>query len=525
MPEEEDAIAPTDEESPDTEEGGDEDSDEDEDAEGEEGEDAESAESSERPVAEPPPRPRQVPPPQYPPSPITQQERHGTTVPNAESLEIVFLSGVLRGRRLDLKPDKSFLGVGVTEVSHSQDVNWNENKTGKYRPGSTFKGLGSRTYNFNVTFFDRKHDVAHLAEHLSYLHALTDGEDTPPQLFVRQGDMMLSPSVCQSISWKYSDPLPGSKGFHKAECDLKFNLLAGNQSIHAMGPPLTSTPYGDEVLLETAAERREAADREIASLILGDCLGPEGKASLEGLLEDDGAKLQNPEDIANLDRYTRSQLIISGIIPPNVIKDESVNSLIAEDLAFILAENEPGVSYQARGLAQALIDDDPSSLDPSIEINYDELKHDYDLIRKSMESGNIVNSPLFGGGEGTALERLTRFGHCGLSMREAGGLNIGAAPSNNEEKEAIDLLNDFLGYASDEEIMKAFGLDTQSQVRQVKNGIPYHSRSEFIRHNAREGQGINGHSAWGAFKTYAEEEELKIREEESTEGNEEPQSP
>jgi hypothetical protein len=449
----------------------------------------------------------------YPPSPISKQHRDAKIQPGASPIAIRFLNGKLSGKVLDLKEaGSSFLGVGVSEISEEQSAEWSDQEGDHIRGGQNFKSIGARTFRFSVTFYDIQHDVSHLVEQLYQMHELSDRQEsknvfTPPLLYVQQGDKVIAPSVCTTISPKYSNPLPGDKGYHFCQVDLAFKMLGGRGSPNMLAPPLTSTPLGDEVSKQTSSERSREAMVEKAKAVLGECLGEEGKQSLDGILNEtfgegapQGSKgLSDKDAILKLDPNTRIQMAIAGMIPDSVLKGQELQEKIKEDIAKILAIKEFGLTYEDRVIAEALQSGDPSRLPARFQEIFPQLKIDYDLITASVQGGKLDGKDeVFKDTNRSATERLQNFAKCGLTMRQAGGIGTAQAVEK-DQAEMLKKVNDTLKDGKDEDIKKAFGLVTESQLRNLKNGGPYQTREEFFNHLNQNGNGLTGYAAWGNF--------------------------
>jgi len=453
----------------------------------------------------------------YPPSPISEQHRDPKIQPAASPVSIRFLNGKLSGKVLDVKESgNSFLGVSVSQISDEQSAEWSDQDGDHIRGGQNFKSIGPRTFRFSVTFYDKQHDISHLVEQLYQMHELSDRQEsknvyTPPLLYVQQGDKIMAPCACTSISAQYGYPLVGEKGYHHCAVDLNFKMLGGRGSPNMLAPPLTSTPLGDETSKQTSAERSREALLETAKAILGDCLGAEGKQNLEGILNEtfgegapQGSKgLSDKEALLKLDPNTRLQMAIAGMVPDSVLKEKEVQDKIKEDVATILAQKEGGVTNEDRIVAEALMSGDPSRLPPRFQEIYPQLKIDYDLIASSVQNGKLDGEDaVFKDTNRSATERLQNVGKCGLTMRQAGGVGTAQAVEK-DQAEMLKKLNDTVKAGKDEDIKKAFGLTTESQIRNLKNGGPYQTREEFFNHLNQNGNGLTGYAAWGSFGEWA----------------------
>ncbi len=449
----------------------------------------------------------------YPPSPISKQHRDAKIQPAASPISIRFLNGKLSGKVLDLKESgSSFLGVAVSQMSEDQAAEWSDQDGDHIRGGQNFKSIGSRNFRFAVTFYDKEHDVSHLVEQLYQMHELSDRQEsknvyTPPLLYVQIGDKIIAPSVCTSISPQYDHPITGDKGYRYCQVDLNFKMLGGRGSPNMLAPPLTSTPLGDDVAKQTTSERSREAMVDKAKAVLGECLKEDGKASLDEILNEtfgegapQGSKgLSDKNAILKLDPNTRVQMAIAGMIPDSVLKAKELQDKIKEDVATLLATNEPGVTIEAREISEALQSGNPSRLPSRFQEIYPQMKIDYDLIAASIQGGKLDGKDeVFKDTNRSATERLQKSGKCGLTMRQAGGIGTAQAVEK-DQAEMLKKLNNTIKDGKEEDIKKAFGLTTESQVRSVKNGGPYQTREDFFNHLNQNGNGLTGYAAWGSF--------------------------
>lgn len=378
----------------------------------------------------------------YPPSPISRQNRDLRLQPAASPLSIRFLNGKLSGKVLDVRESgNSFLGVSVSEISEEQSAEWSDQDGDHIRGGQNFKSIGPRTFRFTATFYDVQHDISHLIEQLYQMQELSDRQEsknvyTPPLLYVQQGDKIIAPCVCTGVSPRYANPLPGDKGYHYCQVDLSFKMLGGRGSPNMLAPPLTSTPLGDEALKKTSGERSREALAEQAKVVLGECLGDEGKKSLNAILDEtfgpagggQGKGLADKNSILGLDPNTRIQMAIAGMIPDSVLKSPDIQEKVKQDIATILAQREPGVTIEDRSIAEALVSGSPARLPARFQEIYPQLKIDYDLIVAAVQGGKLDGKDdVFKDSNRSATERLQGMGKCGLTMRQAGGIKTAQA--------------------------------------------------------------------------------------------------
>jgi hypothetical protein len=425
--------------------------------------------------------------------------------PHSNGIEIRPLDGLRQGILFDTDPGgSSFLGIAVSEVSESQTAKLEADGSDHIREGQKFTGLSAREISFSITFYVREgYDVSHLTEQIFAFQRLnTEGDRTPEKLFVRVGGATYAPCFCSSVSVKKSNPIAGSAGFRSATVDLSFVLLGGKGSPNMTGDTHAATPIDETVAQQTAAERELQGRIEVARTLLSYCLGEEGQADVDRLLSEDGARgLQDPEKILELDPNTRLHLISGGMVSKTVMEDEKVKERLRQDIAIRIAQSERGdVAYNDRILAEAIESGDPSKLDPRWQTEYEGLRNDYNLISESVLNGNLDgDSDLFKSENSRAGDRAFRILQCGLLMRQSGSFNI-PGEIGKEESAIVKGINTSISTdSSDEDLKKKFGLKTESQVRQLREGAPYESKDDFIGHMSRHVTGISAHSAWGAF--------------------------
>lgn len=468
---------------------------------------------------------------QYPPSPINRQTRSDKGQPAAEPLTIVFLNGKFKGKKLNLKPsEESFLGVAVPEANYEQTAEWKDQDNNSIRAGQTFSGISSRTIKYSLTFYDPNHDVSHLVEQLFFMQEISDrkgdvGEggkkkdttgldNTPPALYIQQGDVILAPCVCTSLSAKYDYPISGEKGYRHAVVDVGFKLLGGRGSPNMLAAPLTSTPLGESIQDQTVEERRQEGLADLTKLLLGSCLGEEGKAKLSEMLGDNAAGLNDKKKLLELDANTLVNLAVGGVIPEKIYNDEAVQERLKNDVAKLMARAENGgIGFSERIMAEALKSGKPEGLDPRWQPVYKEMKRDYDIIADAVKSNKLdKSSEIFSDANRSTTNRFTTMANCGLRLRDSGGANVAQTVEANEAN-TLKLLNDSIKSKSDKELKEMFDLKSESQVRHLKSGAPYQSEQQLLDYFAQDGNGISGYSIWGkaveAEKKKQEEEEEK----------------
>lgn len=437
-----------------------------------------------------------IPASQQKPSPLQKQARDSRFQPDYTPCQIVFLTGAYKGMSLDL-------GLAVNETSHSETADWQPFGGDFLRAGVNFKQLTPREISLTVTFFSIDQDVSHLVENCKHLKELTDGETAPPRLLFIQGDLRGVECVCTKLSDRYSEPHPNNKGFRKAEVEIGLMLGGGRDSVNAFGGPLTSTPLQDARAKQTDADRKKQGTQQVAQLLLLPCLGAEGNAALQFLIDQN--RLNNPAEVAKLDASTLVQASVGGLIPATTLKDEALQAKLRESLALTMAANRDGFgkTLRARAYTNGLLSGDFSALRPSPEVlnQLYQDKKDFDLIYQEIMKQNLnQGSPVFDRLKNpTAAERLIDAASCGLQLRKVGTSAIANKPST-EDAQVLKGINEFLNTKpTDEAIKQKFGLTTETQVRALKNGYPYQDKAGFVSQVSQGGAAITGESTWSSF--------------------------
>jgi hypothetical protein len=425
---------------------------------------------------------------------LKEQARDLRGQPDYSPVQIIILNGAYKGKSVDL-------GLAVNEIMHSETADWEAQDGDGIRVGINFKRLSPRDISLALTYYSAIEDVSHLAENLKHLKEITEGESRPPLLLFTQGSMQATECVCTSVQDKYSEPHPKRKGLRRVDVDIKLLLGGGKNSSYALGGPLTSTPLGDERARTTEREREKRGFQAVVKTLFAPCVGAEGSAALEKLIEQN--KLNDPSEIAKLNAPTFVQAAIAGMFFPSLLQDPKLQTKLAGNLAAEMAVNQDGVgrTILARKFAEGLLTGilPGPNPNPTLQQQLDLTKPDYDLLLQAIQTQSLdEKSPLFDRSKyPTASERLAQFGSCGLNLRR-----VGTPEANTKnDPEVLLRVNKFLGdeKPSDEEIKKRFGLQSDAQVKLVRNGVPYQSKEQFIAHNSQLSAGIVGHKLWGSF--------------------------
>lgn len=439
------------------------------------------------------------------PSPLQKLRRHARAEnDDPETVTIFFLTGPFKGKSLKIGRD---LGLISTDVSDETGAEWTSRDNTNIRPGSTFSKLKDQTFTVATVMWDHGEDIAHLTENLKNM--LVVGSDSggekagtaiPSLLYLRIGSIKAKPVFCTTISTKYSEPFAGERGHRQAEITMSFTLQGGVDSENADGYPLTSTPLTDYLNSTTDDQRRKQGVQAIAKELFAPCLGEVGGRQVQDLIQND--KLSNKAAILALDNNTLVQSAVGGYIPPDVLQDPQVREKLRLALAESMAASENGVGgvggRSTRAFAQSLLTGDFSRLPPNLVKQAEVARAAYEVMFAEISKGGVLkeDSSIFT--DAALRRRLKDFGSCGLQMRSVRSDLVQA--DGTEDAATLKVINEYLaGKPSDQEVRDRFGLSTESQVRLLKNGVPYGSKNEFILHAARRGASLPGHVIWANY--------------------------
>jgi len=439
------------------------------------------------------------------PSPLQKQHKAIRGQPDYTPVSISFLTGAYRGQTIDL-------GLAVNEISHSgESAEWESQKSDSIRPGLNFKSFSNREISFTATFFDINEDVSHLAENCQHLKEITGDDKSPPRLLYTQGDLRAVECVCTKADAKFSDPLPGRKGYRQATVDLSLKLIGGNNNANALGGPLTSTPLADWKNKTTEADRKKQGRLATTELLMADCLKEKGSAELKNLIQND--KQADVSAISALSPQTFVQSAVAGVFSAETLKDAKLQEKLKQDLALVMAQNSDGIgnTTEVRAFATALRANDPSILRKKLQDDFAIVKPDYEAIataiqeQKLDESADIFNRNNYA----TAGTRLYDLGSCGLGMRRNGAAQL--EPVSKEDAKVLKDVNDFFkGNPTDAQVKERFGLENESQVRAVKNGSPYQTKGQFVDKSSKNKAGLTGYALWSNFDKNTNKDAAKV---------------
>lgn len=441
------------------------------------------------------------------PSPLKKQAKDPRFQPEYSPVSVIFLTGRYQGEVLDL-------GLAVNETSNEQSADWSDQDGTSIRVGCTFTRLSPRTFSLSLTYFSLSLDISHLGENCYTMQEMGDGELAPPFLMFSQGDLRASPVVCTDISTKYSEPLPGKvKGFRKAEVEVKFKMLGGVSSEHALGKPLASTPLADARAKRTLTEQQKKGTLAKIRQVLAPCLKSEADSrALQELIE--ANKLNDVEAILKLSSDAFIQSAVAGMIPKAVLKDPRIQSKLSSDLAAEMATSQDGIgavgTESPRRFAQAILTGTYGGLTTALAAEAERAHADYKKIREAILEQKLGDKDsIFKPEQRAAAERLSRVGSCGMSLRQLGSPKV--SEDKGDDQKTLAEINKLLAAANQggltdenkKKIEEMFGVSTDSQIRALLNGAPYSSGEEFRNHASRQnGAGMTGYAIWQNAATF-----------------------
>lgn len=425
-----------------------------------------------------------------------------------QACALIFLTGPYTGQTLDL-------GMAIPELSHSQGVNWEEQKGRSTRTGLTFSNVSPRSITMRCQFFSLNEDVTELAENLMTLGELDEKTGIPGTLLYVEGSMKIQPLVCDgNITIDKSNPLNGQKGYRLANVTVPLKLGGGKTSEHRLAEPLVETALTRWKKAKTDAEKAREGKLQASKLTLADCLTQSENDQLSALISE--GKLKDPNEVSKLSGNALAQAAIGGLIPASVLKNQSAK--LTDAIAAQIAQSTNGVGTHA-GSLQAAILGRPHVLPPDLSSQVSLLKSQHTAIVEAAISQNLTpNSPVFS--DAATAATLTRSMKCGIRL-----LAQGAPPKNaNQESAAketayfvreLNQNSNDLGAqekliagkvnakiadktVKDAEIQKLFGLTSTEQVKALRNAIPFKDKDDFV--NRLGTQSIVGLKSWDSYK-------------------------
>jgi hypothetical protein len=417
-------------------------------------------------------------------------------------ITITFLDGAHANREIDL-------GIFQAGFSSSQGADWGTEEGKTIRAGGKFNKINPRTSRLDVEYFFLNEDSSFLTENLAHMTELIPDLKRPAQLHLTVGAEEHSPVVCNSINVSKSVPLPGKKGYRRATVSLEFTLFGGAQSEHQLGKPLAPTPLNN-LRLQESPEAAIARQLEGAvNLLLAPCLGDQGTSAVHDLIKNN--QLNDPGALASLPSGALTQLAVGGLIPEDMLKNDVVRDTLREDLAGSMASATPNVGTGSTGrrYARALGTGDGSRLGTELRSGLVETRNDYTVIADALTQGGDWSKTINVNSNPSALEKLTQFASCGMSLKDTGA----AIPrgSQTEKLNRINQINDFLSPNPDNAaIMERFGVDSKGADR-IRNAFKSSEFSDELDFGKRAG--TNGMAGLGIFERYQEPEPVPPDEE------------
>ncbi|MGB3203614.1 MAG: hypothetical protein WBB28_01360 [Crinalium sp.] len=358
-------------------------------------------------------------------SPIKGQSIDRKVQPYSTPLQITVLTGDFRGEIFKVG---QWLGVTPEEISHKSGADWKTVEGMGIRNSATFEKLSDRTFSVKLSFYDKEEDISCLVENLQWLNASGRAQKNPPLMSLRQGLLRANPVILQTIDTTYKNPHSGDTGFMYAEVQLSFLLIAGPESPHATGGPLSPTPLGDTSFNQSEEERDAKLKTALANDVLIPCLGRNDSEEVSNLIinkktdDVDSLKKLSPEAFVNL--------VAGGQVKPSTLVSQSsitgfpeLQAKLSNDLSLLIATYEPGVAKTIYGatLAAYLRGDEPiNSLpdkNPNLRAIAPRIKQDYEIIRQAMltqDFSQVIDRTK----NPTTGERLKAVASCGLQMKQ-----------------------------------------------------------------------------------------------------------
>lgn len=419
--------------------------------------------------------------------------------PRPMPIKLIFQDGIHQGRPMDL-------GTAILEASMSQDAQWSSSDNKTIRAGASYDGIGARSFSFSTEYADTQENILYLSEMAAHTQERDPKLQRPPKLILVMGDRTIPDWVANRFNVKMDEPYAGDRGFRHATVDLDLSLYGGVDSPYASGKPLFPTPLSDEAQEETEIERGRRGAEEVARIVLADCLSDQANDELAPLAAQ--GQVTDPQKVLELSDEAIVQGAIAGMFTQEALNDEAVKRRLEGALASVMAANEPGLSgsSQARTFANVLLTGDMRGLQPVYRPQAERRIPQFNEMLDAIQTQSLDEKAQIWSTEAGDLLR-TRIGPCGLILRGTGTIHqISATEAENLQK-----MRDFLGGDSvkDDEIRRRFGLteEDDATLETIKNGQPYQSKDDFIRHLSQQGDGT--YSAEILWQNFAVSEELE----------------
>jgi len=421
-------------------------------------------------------------------SPVMKQEVDTTNRPDYKPVQIVFLDGPHANREVDL-------GLFQAQFSSSQTADIGSDDAKMIRPGAKFNKINPRTSKLELSYWCLDQDVSHLTENLMHMVEIIPDLGRTALLHLQVGAEEHSPVFCTEVSPVKDVPHPGKLGYRQAKVSLSFSLFGGAQSEHQLGKPLAATPLATMRMTETpeqAANRQQAA----TAFVLDDCLGPEGGEAVGAAVR--AGKLGDPATLGALPPGSLTQLAIAGMLPTDGLTEE-IKTKLKSDLAATMSATEPGIgggqdSLATRRFTDALLTEEGTAqLPATLQERAKEVKSDFDKIFAAISDPGKGVSSITPQTAPTALERLTRFGNCGLKLgqtnKKASSTPQADDPAKNAKK--IEDINNYLnGNPPIVDIKTKFGLTDDKEAEKILaafKSAKFTDKTDFLRRASAQG--------------------------------------
>lgn len=425
---------------------------------------------------------------------IMSQKRDAKFDPFYDPIKITILTGVYKGMDLDL-------GLNVVQLGESQQANWEDTPGKAIRVGANFSNISSRSIDMSIEFSSINEDIRPLVEAIAHLHEITDTSHTPPLVQITSGKTMIDPCVCESFDAQYDEPLPGGGGFRHCAVNLKFKMLGGKGTKHQLAKPLTNTPVKAIADKKSESDRAKEGEQQIVKQQLAKCLGETGNKELENLL--DGDKFKQVEEVLKLSPSTLIQLLVSGLIPKDVMDDPKIQEKLKQDLAIAIADKSRWVNpISRRALGNGIYTNNYQGLEPVLKLeDFNQIMTDYNLILDGVKNANL--DKIFDSDNVSATRRAIDIAECGLSLKRIGTPVLAGGTNSPSDSVILDGINKVLSdNPSREKVVEVFGLppDTpETVIRKLLNSRPFRDKQDFLDRATPNQAGISSYVAWSNF--------------------------
>jgi hypothetical protein len=424
---------------------------------------------------------------------IMSQVRDAKFDPFYNPIKITILTGVYKGMDLDL-------GLNTVQLSESQQANWEDTPGKAIRVGANFSNISTRSLDLSIEFSSINEDIRPLVEAIAHLHEITDTSHTPPLVMITVGKTMIDPCVCESFDTQYDEPLPGGLGFRHCAVNLKFKMIGGKGTKHQLAQPLTNTPVKAIADKQSDLERQKEGELQITKQQLAKCLGEDGNKELENLL--DGDKFKQVEEVLKLSPSTLIQLLVSGLIPKDVMDDPKIQEKLKQDLAIAIAKKAGVNPIYIRDLGNGIYTNNYQGLERVLKLeDFNQIMTDYNLILEGIKTGNL--DKIFDSDNVSVIRRTIDIAECGLSLKRIGTPILAGGTNSPSDSVILDGINKVLAEnPSREKVIELFGLppDTpETVIRKLLNSRPFRDKQDFLDRATPNQAGISSYVTWSNF--------------------------